>query len=125
MGDVGSQVVSTNGVQILISLLSHSISTDREELLLNVVSAVTNLSFYVLHHRGATADEAKGSEEPEPPSFIFAGYREVCTDLVGVLVHENEEAVAEAARAFGNFSRDAQVRQFMGSSRADEALVLL
>ena len=124
--DVGTQVVATSGVQTLIALLSHSMGADREELLLNVVSAITNLSFYVLQqHRGTAADEAKGLDDPEPLSFIFAGHQEICTDLVGVLVHENEEAVAEAARAFGNFSRDPQVRQFMGSSRSDEALVLL
>ena len=62
-------------------------------------------------------------DDPEPLSFIFAGHQEICTDLVGVLVHERGGG-REAARA-GNFSRDPQVRQFMGSSRSDEALVLL
>ena len=42
-----------------------------------------------------------------------------------VLLHENAEAVSEAARAFGNFSRDAGVRGIMRRVGADEALVLL
>ena len=141
--DVGTQVVATEGVQMLISLLGHSVRMNREELLLNAVSAITNLSYYVMHrsapltsrHSRNLTGEAKdriagetqgGSDaEADPPSFIFAGYREICNDLVGVLIHQNDEAVAEAARAFGNFSRDAQVRHYMRASRGDEALVLL
>ena len=52
--------------------------------------------------------------------------REVlCGHLVKVLLHPNAEAVAEAARAFGNFSRDGSCRQAMHQRRADEVLVAL
>lgn len=52
--------------------------------------------------------------------------REVlCGHLVKVLLHPNAEAVAEAARAFGNFSRDRSCREAMHQRRADEILVAL
>ncbi|CAM9197269.1 unnamed protein product, partial [Laminaria digitata] len=52
--------------------------------------------------------------------------REVLTGhLVKVLLHPNAEAVAEAARAFGNFSRDPSCREAMSRRRADEVLVAL
>lgn len=52
--------------------------------------------------------------------------REVlCGHLVKVLLHPNAEAVAEAARAFGNFSRDRSCREAMNQRRANEVLVAL
>jgi hypothetical protein len=42
-----------------------------------------------------------------------------------LLLSDNEEAVVEAARAFGNFSRTAEARQYLVSARVLEALVLL
>lgn len=52
--------------------------------------------------------------------------REVlCGHLVKVLLHPNPEVVAEAARAFGNFSRDPSCREEMARRRADEVLVVL
>ncbi|CAM9395885.1 unnamed protein product [Scytosiphon promiscuus] len=52
--------------------------------------------------------------------------REVLTGhLVKVLLHPNVEAVAEAARAFGNFSRDASCRAAISERRGDEVLVAL
>ena len=81
-----------------------------EELVLNVVSAVTNLSYYI-------EAERRG---------LFLRTPAVISHLVDVLVHEkNVEAVLEAARALGNFSRDAASRMAMRDNRADEALVLL
>ena len=49
---------------------------------------------------------------------LFSAHRAVIGDLVGVLVHPNDEAVAEAARAFGNLSRDTQIRRFMAVSQS-------
>lgn len=67
-------------------------------------SAVTNLSFY---GGSSSSCEEKGGEDGA--SHIFAAYRTLCGSLMNVLLHDNEEAVAEAARAFGNFSRDPEV----------------
>lgn len=49
----------------------------------------------------------------------------LCGHLVKVLFHPNVEAVTEAARAFGNFSRDPCCREAMTRRRADEVLVAL
>lgn len=59
-------------------------------------------------------------------SSIRGFRREVlCGHLVKVLLHPNVEAVTEAARAFGNFSRDPFCREAMARRRADEVLVAL
>ena len=42
-----------------------------------------------------------------------------------MLLHENQSAVVEAARAFGNFSRDEIVRSVIVAARGDEAMALL
>ena len=44
--------------------------------------------------------------------MVLSLFKTLCVDLVGVLVHRNDEAVAEAARAFGNFSRHPSVRAY-------------
>ncbi|CAM9270357.1 unnamed protein product, partial [Sphacelaria rigidula] len=144
--------------------------TPGEELLLNIVSLVTNLSFYGPEPGNLTAASTDGvdevsvragyqhsknggnsapavcaAESSAPPSNILftlarkarrditgtrterpRGEQDVlCGHLVKVLLYPNVEAVAEAARAFGNFSRDHDCRQAMARRRADEVLVVL
>lgn len=143
-----------------------------EELLLNVVSLVTNISFYgrgetiqdssvdynnedrrertspqqrpeisIHTGRGSAEKTAEGSQPPyQNTLFTLAskarrdcgdrvveslGEDVLCGHLVKVLLHPNTEAVAEAARAFGNFSRDPACREVMARRRADEVLVVL
>ena len=72
------------------------------------VSALTNLSFY-----------------PGEDSGVWARRAELVAPLGALLFADNAEAVLEAARAFGNLSRDAAVRGAMRGTRVDEALVLL
>ncbi|CAM9429533.1 unnamed protein product, partial [Pylaiella littoralis] len=63
-----------------------------------------------------------------PPGTTDAGGRTcdvLCGQLVKVLLYPNAEAVAEAARAFGNFSRDPSCRAAMARRRADDVLVAL
>ena len=75
-----------------------------------MVSCVTNLSYYALEGR------ARG---------LFADLDAICVSLLAVTVHANHEAVSEAARAFGNFSRDEDARRAMRRLGVVEALVLL
>lgn len=141
-----------------------------EELLLNVVGLVANLSFYgpeagdvasistdgvdeMLVRAGYQHSKNGGNsalavcttESKAPPSNILftlsrkarrdktgtqterqRGDQDVlCGHLVKVLLYPNAEAVTEAARAFGNFSRDHDCRQAMARRRADEVLVVL
>jgi armadillo repeat-containing protein 2 len=94
--DVGALVARTEGVDMIVSLLRYAVENKEEaaeELLLNTVSAVTNLSFYV----------GDGDQ-------LFPLRQEMCLYLYDVLLYDNAEAIAEAARAFGNLSRDAEVR---------------
>ena len=150
--EVGSSIVQQPGIQVLVPLLHESLASNREELLLNVVSCITNLSYYgtssasvgggggALERHAAEEKEGeeKGGEEKDGGGggssgralhvhasgsgsgrvgqVLFSAHRAVIGDLVGVLVHPNDEAVAEAARAFGNLSRDTQIRRFMAVS---------
>ena len=115
MGDVAAH---GTGAAALLPLLEASLARDREELALNVVSCVTNLSYYVLRRPGSPPPRrGRGS--------LFGRPATACAALLGALLHENAEAVSEAARAFGNLSRDASFRAAMRETGADEALVLL
>ncbi|RHY88451.1 hypothetical protein DYB26_000705 [Aphanomyces astaci] len=59
--------------------------------MLNVVSCLTNLSFY--------------STDATPTNVITVHRHRLSRDLASILVDPNDEAVVEAARAFGNLSR--------------------
>jgi len=83
-------------------------SADSAELVLNVVSAITNLSFYEVE------DNAVLGLRASTPRF-----------LTPLLLSDNPEAQVEAARAFGNFSRHPEVRDYMANARVVEALCLL
>lgn len=86
--------------------------------MLNLVSAVTNLSFY------AGASRGRGGRSVEPFSSVAGGgmaalmstnivyhnRERLSRALVPLLLHANTEAVVESARAFGNFSRHKEVR---------------
>ena len=81
--------------------------------MLNTVSLATNLSYYGNPGTGG----GNGS--------VWTMKLGLTDALQSVLLHDNEEAVIEAARAFGNLSRDAEVRARMSESRVDEALCVL
>ena len=108
--EVGVAVATHQAVAILPEALDAALRRDCEELALNVVSCVTNLSYYALEGR------ARG---------LFADLDAICVSLLAVTVHANHEAVSEAARAFGNFSRDEDARRAMRRLGVVEALVLL
>ena len=116
--DVGVLVANAPGVRSLTKLLRVALDRSREELVLNIVSAITNLSYYVTH-RPPRAYDFREDES------LFADHGATCGGLLDALLHDNSEAVSETARAFGNFSRDAAARRIMRDVGADEALVLL
>ena len=128
--EAGVAVASADGIDSLSTLLMVVIEADEQELMLNVVSAITNLSFYgkidvPSGDLGAATGGEGGLEEYKCQSRIFTRREEICSCLVGVLLHENQFAVVEAARAFGNFSRDEVVRSVIVAARGDEAMALL
>nr|CCA26747.1 conserved hypothetical protein [Albugo laibachii Nc14] len=69
-----------------------------DELMLNIVSCITNLSYHSCGRK--YREDALGNQD-----WIYA-YRLKVTSLLGrTLADVNDEAVMEAARAFGNFTR--------------------
>lgn len=83
------------GIGVLVPLLEHVTGlSEKEELLLNTVSAITNLSFYY---------------RPGSDNVLLSDYSRLSVCLVEILLHDNDEAVTEAARAFGNISRNHDV----------------
>ena len=81
-----------------------------EELVLNAVSAVTNITYYDLD--GAAGDA--GGEA----NHLFARSERLGPRLLSLLFCENDEAVVEAARAIGNVTRDDRTRARMAASTA-------
>ncbi|KAG2484488.1 hypothetical protein HYH03_016720 [Edaphochlamys debaryana] len=98
----------------LLALLEGYSFEAAEELVLNTVCALTNLSYY-------QSDPAQG--------FVNKVLSLPCARLLPritpLLLTDNEEAVIEAARVYGNFSRSPDVRDYMQAHRIVEALVLL
>ena len=84
-----------------------------EELVLNLVSAITNISFYAAGAPDAdsvTPFSASVELSSFQPTNILHMHRLRITRLLApLLVHHNEEAIVESARAFGNFSRNQEV----------------
>ena len=80
---------------------------EHEELVLNAVSAITNLSFY------------------QQPLNSVLNHELIATLLVPLLLHENHEAKVESARCYGNLSRYPEIRRLMKSKRVDEMLCIL
>lgn len=109
--EVGPMLCDLSGVAVLVPLLEvASGRRDQEELLLNVVSAITNLSFY---YQPAVVGE----------QHLLSDYPRLCSSLVEILLHDNHEAVTEAARAFGNISRDHEVFNIIIACCASHFLV--
>jgi hypothetical protein len=72
---------------------------EAEELVLNVVAALTNLFFY-----------ESAADELGLPNQLAKMWVQLPTHLTPLLLSANLEAVVEAARAFGNLSRIPEVR---------------
>ncbi|OQR96999.1 hypothetical protein ACHHYP_12882 [Achlya hypogyna] len=84
----GPLAAAAPGIDALLELLAHASACGHEELKLNVVSCVTNLSYYAT------------------PDNVVAAHRLALADLLAAgLADPNEEMVVEAARALGNLAR--------------------
>lgn len=109
--EVGPALAELQGVAVLVPLLElASRRPEQEELLLNAVSAITNLSFYYQQDQGLD-----GNFGDRHAHSLLSDHSRLCSSLVEILLHENDEAVTEAARAFGNLSRDTDVCELLQS----------
>jgi hypothetical protein len=98
-------------VDPLLDILGAKRISDSEELVLNVVSAVTNLLFYDV-----------------PSNLLSQDYNKqlLCRLFRPLLLESyNDEALQETARALGNLSRHEDARRCMVELRLDEILVIL
>ncbi|KXZ44037.1 hypothetical protein GPECTOR_75g761 [Gonium pectorale] len=98
----------------LLALLEGYSFEGAEELVLNTVCALTNLSFY-------QSDPAAGFTN----KVLCLPAARLLPRITPLLMCDNEEAVIEAARVYGNFSRSPDVRDYMQATRIVDALVLL
>jgi hypothetical protein len=109
---IGSKVCANSAiVSPLLDLLGSKTLSDAEELVLNVVAAVTNLCFYDV-----------------PGNILFsAENKQLLCRLFRPLLLENynPEALVEATRALGNITRHADARAVLVQLRVDEVLAIL
>jgi len=109
---VGKTLSSSSAVvDPLLDMLGSRRIDQSEELVLNVVSALTNLLFY-----------------DTPSNLLFQEENKLllCRLFRPLLLESyNVEALIETARALGNLSRHADARRCMADLRLDEILVIL
>jgi hypothetical protein len=102
----GEVLANAPEVRALVPLLRGLRGDESEELALNALSALTNITFY----RGAVLDAHAGELSVTAARFLF---------------HANAEVVAEALRALGNLTQTPEARRALCECRADEAVTLL
>ncbi|EEY64793.1 uncharacterized protein PITG_15572 [Phytophthora infestans T30-4] len=119
--DVGAQLNGYEALSPLLEVLEVSQRVEDEELMLNTVSCITNVSYY-------STESVSGSREPvqkDDYCFIESNRVAITQLLSRILLDRNEEAVVEAARAFGNLSRFKDVLGYMSELKVLDCLVVL
>ena len=111
--EVGPAIAAEGSVVLnLIKLLQTKKVDTSEELLLNTVCCITNMSYYI-------------PEEGEAPNLVTKHQWEIGEAVATLLMHDHVDAVIEVGRVFGNFSRCAEMRAWMVQTRVDEACAIL
>jgi len=106
--EVGPLICSHGSCSRIVDILERRRIDSSEELILNAVSAVTNLSFYDVEN-----------------NMMLERQERVGVRLQPLLLHENDEAVVESVRAYGNFSRAQAARDQMVATHVDEVMIML
>lgn len=106
----GRIVAQSKQVTRLIEIIERKKVQDSEELILNTLRCITNLSFY------AFSDTAS-------PLYTFRV--KLASLLSPLLFHDLTDVVYEGTRTFGNLSQDSSVREYITKSRIDEALIIM
>ncbi|TMW58223.1 hypothetical protein Poli38472_011811 [Pythium oligandrum] len=122
--DVGMELnAEVDGLEILLAILSRAHDVGDEELMLNVVSCLTNLSYYCSH--SAASITPRDQFPAAAATFIDVHRVALASRLAQIVWDRNEEAVLEATRAFGNLSRFPDVLQVMREHKVLEGFVIL
>eukprot|EP00051_Salpingoeca_urceolata_P001099 m.38629 g.38629 ORF g.38629 m.38629 type:complete len:845 (+) comp11194_c0_seq3:1577-4111(+) len=91
--------------RVLLLLLESKTVQDSPELIVNAVGTLNNMSFY------AHEDNA-----------VIARQTEVCELIFPLMLERNTDVVIEAARVFGNFTQQSEVREWLVTKRAGPLL---
>lgn len=119
--DAGTELNGHESLESLLVILKVSLQAGHEELMLNTVSCITNVSYYTSTRIG----ESNLTKSPRHYSFIEKNRVAIVKLLSRILLDRNEEAVVEAARALGNLSRYQDVLEHMDEYKVLECLVVL
>ncbi|KAK3593875.1 hypothetical protein CHS0354_011480 [Potamilus streckersoni] len=107
--DVGPQVASNEQcLELLLGILSCKDVATSEELVLNTVATINNLSYYNCKTSAVVNKQIK-----------------VIKTLMGLVLSDNMEAMVEVSRVFGNLTRHKQVRDFLAEKKVDVMLITL
>ncbi len=98
-------------------------SMEHEEMLLNVVAALTNLTFYTCQYLSISQQQSSG--DTRQVQRLERAVVTLSSPLSNSLFHENSEIVLETSRVLGNLTRRSVVIQSLIKTRMDEALLLL
>lgn len=115
--DVGAQLNASESLSPLLEILEVAQRAGDEEIMLNAVSCITNVSYY--------STPPTGNANSDGYCFIESNRIAITQLLSRILLDRNEEAVVEAARAFGNLSRFKDVLAYMGELKVLDCLVVL
>eukprot|EP00118_Oscarella_pearsei_P005131 m.23094 g.23094 ORF g.23094 m.23094 type:complete len:831 (+) comp28439_c0_seq1:964-3456(+) len=93
-------------IELLMQVLANSDPSVSEELVLNAIATINNLSYY------------------DVGESVISEKQLAITDLlINVLLSDNMEIMAEAFRVFGNLSRSKEVRALLASRKVDQMMV--
>ncbi|XP_031553121.1 armadillo repeat-containing protein 2-like [Actinia tenebrosa] len=107
--DVGSVIAANEDcINILLQILDTKSIETNEELVLNTVATLNNLSFY-----------------QDSSSVVLQRQVDITESLLGLLLPENMDAMVEASRVFGNLTRSKDVRKVLAEHKVDEIMIAL
>ncbi|KAG7398664.1 Armadillo repeat-containing protein 2 [Phytophthora boehmeriae] len=115
--EVGALINENEGLSSLLAVLEAAHQAGDEELMLNAVSCITNVSYY--------STERKDADQDNHFCFVETNRIAITRLLSRILMDRNEEAVVEATRAFGNLSRFKDVLAYMSEVKVLDCLVVL
>ncbi|KAF1316458.1 hypothetical protein FI667_g15397, partial [Globisporangium splendens] len=123
--DVATELNGRDEMGVLLETLDQAQRVGDEELMLNIVSCITNVSYY---SSVTPVPDPKSSQTiPRASKYSFIeSNRIVLTSLLAqILLDRNEEAVVEATRAFGNLAQFKDVLAYMSDHKVLDCFVVL
>eukprot|EP01040_Poterioochromonas_malhamensis_P008892 gene8892-9629_t len=127
--DVGSKYENLQTMLELLTICDQSL--EQEEMLLNVVAALTNLTYYSCQYLNGPKTSSQGVGQPLTTAETKNCQRlEKCliglsTQLSNSLFHENSEVVLETLRVLGNLTRITRVIEVLLDQKIEKDFLIL